>query len=72
MNVYRLKNVIQEYQWGSPTYLPQLLGTLNPEGTPMAEMWMGTHPKAPSVAVGEHEAAASRCTVGRQDLEIHG
>ena len=54
MNVFRLKNTIQEYVWGSPTLIPSLLGTVNPEGVPKAEMWMGTHSKAPSVALDEN------------------
>ncbi|MBN1687041.1 MAG: mannose-6-phosphate isomerase, class I [Spirochaetales bacterium] len=55
MNVYRLKNLTQEYAWGSPVYIPSLLGITNPEGKPKAEMWMGTHPKAPSTVVVEEQ-----------------
>lgn len=47
----KLKNTIQEYAWGSPDAIPGLLGFENPDNTPMAELWMGAHPKAPSVAV---------------------
>lgn len=54
MNVYRLKNTIQEYAWGSPSLIPSLLGTVNPEGVPKAEIWMGTHPKAPSSVINEN------------------
>ena len=43
-----LKNVIQDYAWGSPTAIPELLGCPNPANTPQAELWMGAHPKAPS------------------------
>jgi mannose-6-phosphate isomerase len=43
-----LKNTIQEYAWGSLTAIPELLGTMNPENKPQAELWMGAHPKAPS------------------------
>jgi mannose-6-phosphate isomerase len=39
------------YAWGSPTALPQLLGT-QPDGTPQAELWVGDHPAAPAVADG--------------------
>jgi mannose-6-phosphate isomerase len=53
LNVYRLKNTIQEYPWGSPTAIPALLGITNPEGKPKAEMWMGTHPKSPSTAIDD-------------------
>lgn len=46
--IFRLKNTIQYYAWGSPEYIPELLDIKNPEGKPYAEMWMGGHPKAPS------------------------
>lgn len=46
-----LENVIQEYAWGSPTALPELLGEANPENRRLAELWMGAHPKAPSHVV---------------------
>ena len=55
MNVYRLKNTIQEYAWGSPEYIPSLLGIANPKRKPKAEMWMGVHPKAPSAVVVEDQ-----------------
>ncbi len=43
-----LKNTIQNYTWGSTDAIAKLLGLPNPAGKPMAELWMGTHPKAPS------------------------
>lgn len=46
--VYRLENSVQEYAWGSPSAIPELLGRENPANTPQAELWMGAHPKAPS------------------------
>jgi mannose-6-phosphate isomerase len=51
MDLYKLDNTIQEYSWGSVTDIPNLLGRSNPESTPQAELWMGTHPKAPSNVV---------------------
>jgi mannose-6-phosphate isomerase len=44
-----LKNPIQNYAWGSKTFIPQLTGVSTPENTPQAELWMGAHPKAPSL-----------------------
>ncbi len=44
-----LQNTVLHYAWGSPTSLPQLLGKENPSGRPWAELWMGAHPKAPSL-----------------------
>ncbi len=45
----RLKNPVLEYEWGSFTDIPMLLGEKSPSKTPQAEMWLGTHPKAPSL-----------------------
>ena len=45
-----LKNTVQNYAWGSHTDIPELLGESSPSVDPQAELWMGTHPKAPSEA----------------------
>jgi mannose-6-phosphate isomerase len=49
MKISLLKNTIQEYAWGSTRAIPDLLGRKNPEGKTQAELWMGAHPKAPSL-----------------------
>jgi mannose-6-phosphate isomerase len=46
--IARMKNAVQAYQWGSRTFIPELLGQKTPSDQPMAELWMGAHPKAPS------------------------
>ncbi len=51
MAILTLENAIQKYDWGSTTSLPEILGSDNPRGEPWAELWMGAHPKAPSLAV---------------------
>lgn len=51
MGVYTLRNTIQRYDWGSVDWIPSLLGVENPEKKPMAELWMGAHPSAPSRVV---------------------
>lgn len=43
-----LKNSIQEYSWGSNTFIPELFGKPVPAHRPQAELWMGAHPKAVS------------------------
>ena len=48
-----LKNVVQPYAWGSTTAIPRLLGIPNPTAAPQAELWMGAHPKAPSLVETE-------------------
>lgn len=47
-NIYRLDTTIQDYAWGSKRAIVELLGIPNPGNKPMAELWMGAHPKAPS------------------------
>jgi len=44
-----LENTVQEYAWGSYTAIAELLGESSPSDVPQAELWMGTHPKAPSM-----------------------
>jgi mannose-6-phosphate isomerase len=44
-----LKNTIQTYDWGSYTAIADLLGETSPSAKPQAELWMGAHPKAPSL-----------------------
>jgi len=48
-NISLMKNTVQEYAWGSYTAIPELLGNVSPAKTPQAELWMGAHPKAPSM-----------------------
>jgi mannose-6-phosphate isomerase len=48
--LFPLKNRIKQYDWGSPEWIPRLLGLPNPGGEPWAELWMGVHPGAPSEA----------------------
>ena len=53
-----LTNTIQEYAWGSHTAIPDLMGTTNPSDKPQAELWMGAHPKAPSLVKTEQGTIA--------------
>ncbi len=46
--VFPLRYTIQYYDWGSPTAFVDLFGLKNPDRKPLAELWMGAHPKAPS------------------------
>ncbi len=42
-----IEGVVQRYAWGSPTAIPELLGTVT-DGGPQAELWLGAHPSAPA------------------------
>jgi mannose-6-phosphate isomerase len=44
----KLINSVQNYAWGSKTALTDLYGIANPDQQPMAELWMGAHPKSSS------------------------
>ena len=49
-----LENQIQPYAWGSTDGIASIVGTA-PSGGPEAELWIGTHPAAPSRVVGDPE-----------------
>jgi mannose-6-phosphate isomerase len=51
MRIYRLENPVQRYSWGSVNGITETLGIPNPGGGPLAEIWMGAHPSAPSTAI---------------------
>ncbi|GAC1385774.1 MAG: mannose-6-phosphate isomerase, class I [Marmoricola sp.] len=59
----RLRNGVQRYDWGSPVAIPQFLG-VSPEGGPVAEMWIGTHPLNPSMVGTEAESRFLSDAVG--------
>jgi len=66
-----LHNTVQPYAWGSPTAIPQLLGTGNPDGTPQAELWMGAHPSAPSrVSRGGEEVTLDAVIAADPESEL--
>ena len=44
----KLINSVQNYAWGSHSALTDLYGIANPQNLPMAELWMGAHPKSSS------------------------
>lgn len=48
----RLDNEVQDYAWGSRTAIPELLGRAA-TGAPVAELWLGAHPSAPSRTVAD-------------------
>jgi mannose-6-phosphate isomerase len=46
--IFKLENAVQHYDWGSPAWIPDLLGKRNVSRVPWAELWMGVHPGGPS------------------------
>ncbi|WP_421897810.1 mannose-6-phosphate isomerase, class I [Marinoscillum sp.] len=55
MNLFKLKGVAQNYDWGGTSYLSDLIGS-NSRGQKFAEYWMGAHDRAPSQVEGSGEA----------------
>ena len=51
MRIFPLENPVQRYAWGSVEGIAETLGIANPGGGPLAEIWMGAHPSAPSTAI---------------------
>ncbi|MFF3065922.1 mannose-6-phosphate isomerase, class I [Oerskovia sp. NPDC057915] len=57
-SILRLTPTLQSYDWGSRSVLHTLLG-LEQDGEPLAELWMGAHPKGPSSASADGGPSAS-------------
>ncbi len=54
--VLTLQGVVQHYDWGGYNFIPDLLGIENATRRPFAELWIGAHAKAPSLAdVGKEQ-----------------
>ena len=49
--IYPLKGSPQNYEWGSHTYIQDLVGVATQE--PLAELWLGAHHKAPARINGQ-------------------
>jgi mannose-6-phosphate isomerase len=80
MRIYRLENAVQRYAWGSVDGITKVLGIPNPGGGPLAEVWMGAHPSAPSTAlvdgakIGLDELVRSdpEAVLGREVVDMLG
>ncbi|MRT39779.1 mannose-6-phosphate isomerase [Enterobacteriaceae bacterium RIT702] len=68
----KLNNSLQNYAWGSKTALTELYGIENPQGLPMAELWMGAHPKSPSTVEVNGEARSLREVINADKVATLG
>lgn len=69
----KMRNSIQHYAWGSKTALTELYGIENKNNLPMAELWMGAHPKSSSWVVDEHgQELRLRDAIAQAPAEILG
>ena len=67
-----LKNPVQDYAWGSKTFIPRLMGEPSPSDKPQAEMWMGAHPKAPSRVLSNGEQISLLELIQKNPADILG
>ena len=67
-----LENPVQTYAWGSRSFIPGLLGQASPSADPMAELWMGAHPKAPSVVLLRDERISLLDLIRSRPIDILG
>ena len=70
--VLRLDNPILNYAWGSRTAIAELLGRETPSREPEAELWMGTHPKAPSLIEFDGQTIVLSDWITRHPIQILG
>lgn len=75
--MFRLVNTVQHYDWGSTGDLPALLGLVE-DGRPFAELWVGAHPAAPSIAspggrcLGDLISREPRAMLGERTVRLFG
>lgn len=54
LHMQKLINTVQNYAWGNKQALTELYGIANPDNLPLAELWMGAHPKSSSQIRDKH------------------
>jgi mannose-6-phosphate isomerase class I len=45
-----IQGIVQHYDWGGREFIPGLIGRTELSARPCAELWLGSHTKAPSIA----------------------
>lgn len=68
----KLINSLQNYAWGSQTALTELYGIENPSQQPMAELWMGAHPKSSSQIVVNGQQQSLREVIEANKMALLG
>jgi len=67
-----LRHTIQEYAWGSHSAIATLMGRKTPSDRPQAELWMGAHPKAPSLVCCDDQWVSLLALIEREPKAILG
>ncbi len=70
--LYPLHGRVMHYPWGGYTCIPGLLGVSNDEKRPFAELWLGSHPQAPSAVEVEGGRAGLDELLRREGERILG
>lgn len=70
--MHKMNNPLQHYAWGSTTALTALYGIANPDQKPMAELWMGAHPKSPSTVEIAGETRSLRDVIAEDNAAMLG
>jgi mannose-6-phosphate isomerase len=68
----KLINSVQNYAWGSKTALTELYGVQNPQDLPMAELWMGAHPKSSSKVLENGQPRSLRDVIDADQNAVLG
>lgn len=48
IRLFPIRGKVQQYAWGGPSYIPEMLGFAPEQGKTYAEYWMGAHVNAPA------------------------
>ncbi|MCU7548077.1 mannose-6-phosphate isomerase, class I [Chitinophagaceae bacterium LB-8] len=71
-NICKLKGKVQHYSWGGTQYIPNLLGTKNPDQKPYAEYWLGAHPNHSSTVEIDGQETALNQLIQQNKLKALG
>jgi mannose-6-phosphate isomerase len=70
--LFKLKNTVKHYPWGSPKWIPRLLNAANETGEPWAELWMGVHPDGPSLTESGGATVPLNTLIDREPARLLG
>jgi mannose-6-phosphate isomerase len=71
-HLIRLYGRTQNYTWGGFDFIPELLRQSNSDRQPFAELWIGAHPKLPSLAEVSGFEMALDALIAANPLQILG
>ncbi|MDD2229011.1 MAG: mannose-6-phosphate isomerase, class I [Candidatus Cloacimonetes bacterium] len=69
---HKLTPTFQTYSWGDDSFIQSLCSLEDMEGTPVAEMWLGAHPKAPSLVDCARQQIALDSYISQNPASILG